>query len=164
MVAGEGGGSPLEIVGDLVLEAGGRVDLPLRELLLQPVARDLAQHLHEHTYTHTNSSERERKKPPKQITANRGGGEMGSGGDEGREEGVRVRVWYLAGRGGGARHGAGAGAGRLLGMAEEGGREGGKGVRAWDTRRRGEEGLRPPHRVQLFSFSKSAVLPSSIPK
>lgn len=27
-------GSPLEIVGDLVLEAGGRVDLPLRELLL----------------------------------------------------------------------------------------------------------------------------------
>lgn len=59
---GGGGGSPLEIVGDLVLEAGGRVDLPLRELLLQPVARDLAQHLHEHTYTHTNSSERERKK------------------------------------------------------------------------------------------------------
>lgn len=31
---GGGGGSPLEIVGDLVLEAGGRVDLPLRELLL----------------------------------------------------------------------------------------------------------------------------------
>lgn len=117
------------------------------------------------THTHTQTAQREReKKPPKQITANRGVGEMGSGWDEGREEGVRVRVWYLAGRGGGARHGAGAGAGRLLGMAEEGGREGGKGVRAWDTRRRGEEGLRPPHRVQLFSFSKSAVLPSSIPK
>jgi hypothetical protein len=36
---------PLEVVGDPVLEAGGRVDLPLRELLLQAAARDLAQRL-----------------------------------------------------------------------------------------------------------------------
>lgn len=36
---------PLEIVRDLVLEAGGGVDLPFDELLLEPVARDLAQGL-----------------------------------------------------------------------------------------------------------------------
>jgi hypothetical protein len=35
----------LEVIGDLVLESGGRVELPLGELLLQAIARDLAQRL-----------------------------------------------------------------------------------------------------------------------
>ena len=48
---GDGGGAPLEVVGDPVLEAGERVDLPLRELLLQAAARDLAQGLHARTHT-----------------------------------------------------------------------------------------------------------------
>jgi hypothetical protein len=42
--------APLEVVGDPVLEPGGRADLPFRELLLQPVACDLAQSLHKHTH------------------------------------------------------------------------------------------------------------------
>jgi hypothetical protein len=41
--------APLEVVGNPVLEPGGQVDLPFRELLLKPVARDLAQRLHIHT-------------------------------------------------------------------------------------------------------------------
>lgn len=36
---------PLEVIGDLVLESRGRVKLPLGELLLQPIASDLAQRL-----------------------------------------------------------------------------------------------------------------------
>ena len=39
------GGAPLEVIGDPVVEAGGRADLPLDELLLQPAAGDLAQRL-----------------------------------------------------------------------------------------------------------------------
>lgn len=38
---------PLQIVADLVLEAERRVDLPFRELLLQPIARNFAQGLSE---------------------------------------------------------------------------------------------------------------------
>ena len=36
---------PLEVIGDPVLEPGGRADLPLGVLLLQPIASDLAQRL-----------------------------------------------------------------------------------------------------------------------
>jgi hypothetical protein len=46
---GEAREAPLEVVGNPVLQPGGRVDLPFRELLLKPVARDLAQRLHIHT-------------------------------------------------------------------------------------------------------------------
>lgn len=35
----------MEVIGDPVLEPGGRADLPLGELLLQPIASDLAQRL-----------------------------------------------------------------------------------------------------------------------
>jgi hypothetical protein len=38
--------APLEVIGDLVLEPGGGVLLPLGELFLQPIASDLAQRLH----------------------------------------------------------------------------------------------------------------------
>lgn len=50
---GEGRGAPLEVVGDSVLEAGRRVDLPLRELLLQAACGDLAQRLHGHNPRNT---------------------------------------------------------------------------------------------------------------
>lgn len=36
---------PLEIIGDLVLEAGRGIDLPFHEFLLEPIAGDLAQSL-----------------------------------------------------------------------------------------------------------------------
>jgi hypothetical protein len=37
--------APLEVIGDLVLEPGGRAELPLGKLLLQPIASDLAKRL-----------------------------------------------------------------------------------------------------------------------
>lgn len=36
---------PLNVIGDLVFEAGRGVDLPFRQLLLEPIVGDLAQHL-----------------------------------------------------------------------------------------------------------------------
>jgi len=74
---GDGGGAPLEVVGDPVLEAGGRVDLPLRELLLQAAARDLAQGLHARTHAHPHKRGTHEDQSNRAATSHAAGSDVG---------------------------------------------------------------------------------------
>lgn len=86
--------SPLEVVGDPVLEAGGRADLPLRELLLQAAARDLAQRLHARNPRSTEQGVRPTRKGEAERSVESTSRADGSGG-----EGRGLRVSYLPGSG-----------------------------------------------------------------
>jgi len=98
-----------------VLEAGGRVDLPLRELLLQAAARDLAQRLHHPRSTEqgkpTRKGERGRSVEsggdPTSRAAGSGGGGLGfltfREGDEEELVMARARAGRPPGSGGGGR-------------------------------------------------------------
>jgi hypothetical protein len=89
--------APLEVIGDLVLEPGGRAELPLGKLLLQPIASDLAKRLQTAKsgadYSRIENEKRRLAAPGRQIRW------IGEG------EGARVR--YLSGRRGRTRHGGG---------------------------------------------------------
>jgi hypothetical protein len=93
--------APLEVIGDLVLEPGGGVLLPLGELFLQPIASDLAQRLHRRKGIDRIVSRIGTENPPPGRSA--GGESDGLGGGGGEESP------YLSGRLGGARHGGGLG-------------------------------------------------------
>jgi hypothetical protein len=138
---GERKAAPLEVIGDLVLEPGRGAELPLRELLLQPIASDLAQRLHT-------------RKGIDRITerANREG--KRSGLRAGESDGL---VRYLSGRGGGARHGSGGGMGSWRGKGIElrrkktgGGDEdeGGRGGRETAA----QSAIRPPFFISVAGF------------
>jgi len=91
--------APLEIIGDLVLEPGGGVELPLGELLLQPIASDLAQRLHRRKGIDRIVSRIETENPPPGRCPRRrirwiGGGEPGTF-REGEEELVMVGTGFL---------------------------------------------------------------------
>lgn len=126
--------APLEVIGDLVLEPGGGVELPLGELLLQPIASDLAQRLHRRKGIDRIVSRIETENPPPGRCPRRRIRWIG---------GRRAR--YLSGRRGGARHGGdwvlGLGEGNRI--LEEDGRR----------RRRPREGEgEKPQRSPLFAL------------
>jgi hypothetical protein len=91
-VGQKGGQAPLEVVGDLVVEAAGRAGLPLGELLLQPIAGDLAQHLHTRTRPTHISGKHEQESPAESGGRRIGGGWIGRG--SGRSEWEEVGLGF----------------------------------------------------------------------
>jgi len=114
--------APLEVIGDLVLEPGGGVELPLGELLLQPIASDLAQRLHRRKGIDRIVSRIETENPPPGRSTGGESGGLGGGEPgtfrEGEEELVMLRAGFF-GKGiefwrktGGGDEGQGRGRGR----------------------------------------------------
>jgi hypothetical protein len=132
--------APLEVIGDLVLEPGGGVELPLGELLLQPIASDLAQRLHRRKGIDRIVSRIETENPPRGRCPRR------------RIRWIRGRRdRYLSGRRGGARHGGdwviGLGEGNRI-LEEDGRRRRRRRPREGE----GEKPQRSPDSPFLFRF------------